>query len=81
MGVLWRHPSHPRSRLSLLSLARLQDQLDLPQMIEVVASHQADHVVNRFLAAFGVHTELFPLVGRERFQQSQVDFAQGAKLR
>jgi hypothetical protein len=59
-----------RSTIPLHLLGRTchQNALDLLQVIEVVAGEHANDVLDRFLAALGMHAVMLPLFGRERFE-------------
>src|SRR5262245_6623667 len=56
-----------------------EDPLDLPQVVEVVASEHPNHVLDRLLPALGMHSEVLPLLGRQRPEQREVPFPQHAK--
>lgn len=50
------------------------DLFYLPQMTDVVGCKQAHHVLDRFLAALGMHSVPLPLLGLERFKQRKIGF-------
>jgi hypothetical protein len=50
---------------------RREKTFDLLKVVEVVAGQQAREVLDGFLAAFGVHAVLLPLLGRERSVESE----------
>jgi len=56
-----------------------EELLELFDVVEVVAGHHADEMLDGFLAALGVHAEVLPLLGREGFQERDVGFAHDAE--
>ena len=57
-----------------------EDLFYLLQVIYIMPGIQADNVLNRFLAALGMDPILPPLLGRQRFEQGEISFADHAKL-
>jgi hypothetical protein len=60
-----------RNSLSGLLFLRLgENGFDLAEVIQIVAGHHLQKLLDAFFAAFGVHTELLPLLGLQRFHQA-----------
>ena len=57
-----------------------QYSLDLLQVVDVVSGKHAHDMLNRFLAALGVYSVVFPLLRRQRLKQRQVGFPKRAEL-
>ena len=60
------------------SFSRGQDALDLPKMVEIVSGYHADHVLDGFLAAFGMLAVVLPLIRRKLFEKREIGFAHHA---
>src|ERR1700722_3931233 len=63
----------------LMLSRRLEDEFDLLQMIDVMARHHVQDALDGFLAAFGMQAVMFPLLGLQPLEHSEVGFAHGAK--
>src|ERR1700693_6128905 len=57
-----------------------EDAFDLAQVVDVVAGEHVRDVLDGFLAALGVHSILFPLLGGQGFEQREIGFPNYAKL-
>src|ERR1700722_9542878 len=69
-----------RERLALLFVRRrLEDAFDLLEVIDVVARHHVQDALDGFFAALGVHAVMFPLLGLQTLEHSEIGFAHRAK--